>query len=416
MRRALRVVRTIALVAGASLIAAGTVTAKTLDRAADAVLGQPDFNSSRCGIFCGATGVAVDPSSGRLYVSDFVNNRVVSWRVAWQSRTGEPPDLVIGQPDLDHTDCNLGAPAADSRGLCTPDGITVDQHGTLYVADTGNNRVLAYRRPLHNEPAADLVIGQPNFSRTTGACFSATPPVSITGLCGPEGISVGDDGTLYVVDTFNDRVLRYSHPQHNGQPADLVLGQADFTAFGCNRNPSGPSPASALALCEPGGIAMDGHGALWVADVLNNRVLRYSHPATNGQAADLVLGKPDFTTHDDADCSTLEGGHANAAGLCEPTGLAIDRFGSVVVADRLNNRIVVFRPPQTNHESASVVLGQSSFTTGTCDRTRINASSLCGPFGVAVDRLGNVYVADIDDNRVLRYDLPSIPRIQAARN
>ena len=125
---------------------------------------------------------------------------------------------------------------------------------------------------------------------------------------------------LYASDTLNNRILGWNSVETlaEGQPADLVIGQPDFVATGCNDgimdgDSNGLGPDS---LCFPFGIAIDHHGNLYVADADNHRVLEYDSPFSIcssfpcvGPVANVVWGQGgDFTT---AVCSqgvTMVGG------------------------------------------------------------------------------------------------------------
>jgi sugar lactone lactonase YvrE len=149
-------------------------------------------------------------------------------------------------------------------------------------------------------------------------------------------MAVDRRGALYVTDTEIHRVLRYDHPQKNGQAADLVLGQPSFSSSTPHCSFFGG--VSAVGFCSPRGVAVDRQLNLYVADALNARVLRYSRPHANGQAADLVLGQPDFTTGIACGFSTPR--VVSAHSLCSPSGVAVDRRGDLLVTDALDNRVL----------------------------------------------------------------------------
>jgi hypothetical protein len=94
-----------------------------------------------------------------------------------------------------------------------------------------------------------------------------------------------------VTDTDNNRVLLLRPPFHNNQMAALVLGQPNFK--------TADTGTADNLFAQPVSAIMDSHGAVWVTDQKNTRVLRFSPPLKNGKSADLVLGQPDFTTNTD---------------------------------------------------------------------------------------------------------------------
>ena len=117
--------------------------------------------------FYNPTGIALDTSvtPPRIYVADTVNNRILAWKDAVGFTNGKLADLVIGQRDFYSTGAN-GPGRSLSTGFSAPTGLAVDQ-GDLYVADSGNNRILRFRKPFATPPdqlTPDLCIGQPSFN------------------------------------------------------------------------------------------------------------------------------------------------------------------------------------------------------------------------------------------------------------
>jgi sugar lactone lactonase YvrE len=259
----------------------------TNGQAADLVIGQPDFLTSFCngasgavsaGSLCAPAGVAVD-GSGNLYVADTNNNRVLEYTNPFAACKGVFPCVggaaneVLGQDGSFTTpDCNNGGVSANS--LCDPVGVAVDGSGHLYVVDSNNSRVLEYNTPLTNT-TADGVFGQDG-SFTTAGCNK----VSDNSLCYPVGVAVDGSGNLWVADQGNSRVLEYNTPLTN-TTANTVFGQdGSFTTAGCNHDTSGGN-STAIDLCSPEGVALDGAGNLYVADTENNRALEYNQPLAN---------------------------------------------------------------------------------------------------------------------------------------
>ena len=171
---------------------------------------------------------------------------------------------------------------ASANSLCKPFGVAVDGAGNVYVADSGNSRVLEYDKPLAGgDTVADEVFGQPNGFATAGCNRGGQPGAA--NLCAPGYVAVDSTGNLYVSDRNNSRVLEYDNPLASDTVADHVLGQfGSFTSGICNNSDNNLRPAvNAGSLCAPAGLALDGSNNLYVADAANSRVLRFATPAGN---------------------------------------------------------------------------------------------------------------------------------------
>ncbi len=140
-----------------------------------------------------------------------------------------------------------------------------------------------------NMPAT-VVIGQPDF--VSSSANQGGSPAANTLSNVPVGIAT-DGSRLYVSDGSNNRVLIYNKiPTTNNTPADLVLGQVDFTHNTANQG----GTASAVTLNAPRGLVVN-NGKLFVTDTSNSRVLIWNTlPTSNDQPADVVVGQPDFAT------------------------------------------------------------------------------------------------------------------------
>jgi len=155
---------------------------------------------------------------------------------------------------------------------------------------------------------------------------------------------------------------------------------------------------------DPFGVAIDRSvtpNRLYIADGSNNRVLGFNSIAglTNGAAPDVIIGQPDLLS------SEPNHGGTSASSLRGPQSVAVDASGNLYVADTENNRVLEYDTPFTSDTIADRVFGQAgSFSTSDC--AAVSATSLCSPYGVALDPAGDLYVADYENNRVLEFDDP----------
>src|SRR5579872_380016 len=334
------------------------------------------------------------------------------------------PSREFGQTTLLNPPTSGAPNLIEGRELNQPLGIAISPSGgPLYVADTNNHRVLAWRNPasLKNGAQADLVIGQRDFvSNSPGG-----PGTNLTsGLTLPSSVAVDSAGNLYVLDNGNNRIVRYPNPFNQTTSPfsiDLVIGQKTQSS-GNVANENNPKPSSKTLSFSPNrtflraAIALDAQGNLWVADAGNNRVLRFPvsqlAAATIEPFADLVLGQSDFLSNGSPTCGSCQG---VTSVLLQPQSLAFDGTGALYVADGYAR--VLYYPNPTVGLGAAQVLGQvpppaaeqqvtfpNAYSLG--GSSSLNAQSLNAP--LAVFATGNqVFVADTLANRVVRYTAPS---------
>lgn len=373
---------------------------------ASSVLGQDDFTANSANradaVGMGAPlGLAIDYSTEGfpLYASDSQNHRVLAWRSTLRFADGAPADLVIGQIGFSAVFANSGSTTPSASSLDTPRGLAVNSDGDLFVADSGNNRVLRFRRPFdqNGKPQANLVLGQSAFFTKGSAFINAGTTNS------PSDVEVGPDGRIYVADTANNRVLEFAPGSTNGVGAVRVFGQPD-TVTGALAG-----QVSAGSLNAPAGVGVDASGILYVADTGNHRVLLFPlgpEVATAGSNASKVVGQANFQD------SSLASSQSR---IRDPTDVALGTDGIFYVADSGNNRILEFQGGlflPTAGASAVRVLGQINFTARTVNINstdgRATAQGLSQPIGLAVDRNGMLYVGDAGNNRIVEYLKPAV--------
>ncbi|MDR3616329.1 MAG: NHL repeat-containing protein [Candidatus Obscuribacterales bacterium] len=303
---------------------------------ADWFLGQKDFYSE------GRNGHAdIGPSTlnvptgicaagSGIAVGDAWNHRVLIWHKV-PRRSNEPADVVLGQKDFTHGESNRGTNQANAGSMHWPYGVHYE-NGKLYVADTGNRRVLVWNKmPHENGQPADLVLGQTSFnSRDENAGFDP----SAMSMRWPHGITFCKNN-LCVSDAGNNRVLIWiGEPAENGQPADFILGQSDPQNVDFNRSLYWPRSNS---LNMPYGITAK-NDWLIIADTANSRLLAWniSDFDTIGDALAL-FGQKDF--HEKGD-NRWQAPVEDS--ICWPYGVQALK-SLAVVADSGNNRVSVWK-------------------------------------------------------------------------
>ena len=291
-------------------------------------------------------GVALD-AQGLVYVADGGDSNRIR-RIDSQGLVSTLAGAREGFAD------GLGAAAA----FHTPSALALDRFGNLYVADTGNH---AIRKISPNGSVTTLAgDGQPGDADGTGRAARFHAPV---------GLAVDTHGNVYVADTYNDRIRRIA-------PDGVVT-----TLAGSARPGLADGPAAGAAFDTPSAIAVARDGTLFVADTGNNAIRRigtdgvvstlYAPPegerqpvlrrptglALTGDGYLYIAGgggrivqlAPGGELHALDDADRAPGSRFGADGkvqLHAPHGLAVERNGSLVVADALALRVLRLAPPQ----------------------------------------------------------------------
>jgi DNA-binding beta-propeller fold protein YncE len=240
-------------------------------------------------------------------------------------------------------DTILGAPGSEPGQFQGPRDLEVASDGSLYVADTKNHRIQHIAvdgTVLHSWGAfADISAGE-----APGGSFYE-----------PWGIGLGADGSVYVADTWNHRVQKFT-PE-----GDFITS---WGYFGQAEQPD--------AFWGPRDIAIDGQGRVYVSDTGNKRIAVFDADGnflTQFGLAGLALGEFD-----------------------EPVGITIGRDGKVYVADTWNQRIQVFE------EVDGVFQALISW-----DVSAWYGQSLDNKPYLSIDESGNLFVVDPEGYRVLQF-------------
>ena len=292
-------------------------------------------------------------------------------------------DLVLGQANFTS---NLTPSLPTVASYDGPGAVIVDPvTRKLFVADIDNHRVLRYASvdSLTNGAAAEAVFGQSDFTTKVAASGYA-------GMNLPVGLCLDQVGRLWVADLGNNRVLMFDAGavRSSGAAADRVYGQINFT--------TGAAGLAANRMNFPSDLFVDSTDRLWVADSLNHRVLRFDNISNklSGANADGVLGQTNFTVN-----SITTG----ASGLNYPRGVTVSAGGELFVSSTSQNRVLRFNDAATlgNGAAATAVLGQPDFSTMT---SGVSATQMYVPYGSTLTADDSLWVCDGFNRRVLRFD------------
>ena len=314
--------------------------------------------------FDAPTGLALD-SAGKLYVSDFNNQRIRRVDLLPAQIT----TIAGGQGKLGD-----GGPAQNAL-LFSPAGMNFDANGNLYVADTENNLV----RKITPAGVISTVagVGSRGFSGDGGPAVSAQ-------LLAPRGVALDTAGNLYIADSGNQRIRRVN-----------LVGTIQTIAGNGLRGFAGDGSGATLAkLNDPESIASDAQGNLYVADSGNNRVRRIT-----------IVGQISTFAGTSTPATLGDGGPAVMAGLLGPLGVALDSAGNLFIADTFHNRVRKVTPGGTITTVAGA--GNIGFAG---DGGSATLALLSLPDAVAVDSAGNLLIEDALNGRVRQVDQAGVIR------
>jgi sugar lactone lactonase YvrE len=275
----------------------------------------------------------------------------------------------------------------DTNGIITtlffasrPTKIAGDSVGNLFVAESFGNTI----RKRDTNGVLTVIAGSGSATYT-----GDTGPAPNAFLAGPSGVAPDASGNVLVADQNFNRIRRISS-------AGIIrtfagTGTAGFSGDG--------AAATSAKISNPYGIVMDAAQNVFFSDSGNQRVRKIdthgiiTTVAGNGTAA--FAGDFDFATN---------------ASLNSPSGVAVDASGNLFIADYNNNRI---RKVNTNG-IITTVAGKISGYAG--DGGYATNAGISRPRGVAVDAVGNIFIADTQDNRIRKVDTNGIITTLAGTN
>ena len=305
-------------------------------------------------------GLASGPN-GSFYVADYGNSRVR------QVSSNGIINTLIGTGSL--TFAGDGGPS-QAATIGTPRAVIMDKSANFYVTDTSNYRV---RKIGPNGTVSTIAgSGTPSYIGDNGPATSA-------GLNSPYALAVDLRGNLYIAENSGNRIRRVDT---NG----IITTYAGTNAGGYSGD---AGPANVAKLNSPSGLACDAAGNLYIADTGNFRIRKVD---TNGIISTLI-GTNSIAFAGD-------GGPGVNATLSSPSGVAVDAYGNLFIADKGNNRV---RCLDTNGIISTVVGNGTTGFTG--DGGSATNSGLAQPYALAFDADGGLLIADQSHFRVRRATL-----------
>jgi sugar lactone lactonase YvrE len=304
-------------------------------------------------------GLVVD-SSGNIFVADPGHFTV--------TEVSPAGSLITVAGNATWPGSYAGDGTAATASSLYPEGVAKDAAGNMYIADTGLQRIFKVDGGgLISTIAGNGTAGYGGDGAAAGGAL----------VNGPNGLAIDSSGQLYLSDSGNDRLRRID----STGVIQSIAGDGT-TSFGGD----GSSAVSA-ALSNPYGVAADGTGNYYIADLGNNRVRKVDSFGTISTIAGTVAAG-----------FSGDGGPGILASLNAPQSVAADGSGNVFIADFANNRVRKVDPSGTITTVAGGWPGSGVTVPGL-------GSALGGPTHMARDAQGNLYIASQFFNDVLKLDL-----------
>lgn len=298
-------------------------------------------------------------SSGNLFIADTGNN-VIREVVA---KTGKI-STIAGNGTAGYSGDGGAATGAELSG---PAAVWVDGSGNLFIADQGNNVI---RKVTGGKISTVAGTGLAGYSGNGG-------PATAAELDTPAAVLVNGNKNIFIVDEYNSAIR------------EVVAATGDIQTFAGNGQLSyagDGGPAMNAQLGGPSGVALDSFGNLYIADQLNNAIREVV--VSSGEIKAVAgNGKQGYSG---------DGGPATTAQLAQPYSAFVDAAGDLFIADTGNHAI---REVQAATGTISTVAGTGA-PGYSGDGGAAASAQLNGPTSVFVDRAGNIFIADSDNNVV----------------
>ena len=290
--------------------------------------------------------------------------------IPWQWRVGA--EQLLYRPWLGPASLGDGQPAENIL-LCYPMGLALDRAGDLLISDRGRDQRGRVVWRIDAKRIAHVVAG-------TGRIGDATEPTALElSFLRPEGLAVGEDGSLFVSDAFLHVVVRIA-PDGRAEHVAGRTGQRGYSGDG--------GPASEAMLFEPADLELDRRGNLYIADVRNQRVRRVD---PSGRISTVAgTGERGFSP---------DGTLATEARIDTPWGVGLDLEDRLLIGDGANHRV-----RRVERDGRLVTLAGNGNQGYSGDGGPATAASFNYPEGLFVDPRGRLFIGDEWNNSVRMID------------
>jgi sugar lactone lactonase YvrE len=341
-------------------------------------------------------GTFVD-STGALLIADS-NNDVI------RKVDGTPADYAQRNISLFAGNVHLsfggdGGPATQAE-LSTPAVVSVDPNsGDIFIGEASRDTSVPAGDVVRRVSAGNITTfaGLPE---ANGFAGDGGPAISAQ-LNNPNGTFVDSHGNVFIVDTDNCIVREVVAGTIN-TIAGTAPGASPVCGFGGDGT---PATSVGVKLNKPTGVVVDGSGDIFISDTGNHVIREIPAQTANGMTAGNI-----YTVAGTAQTpgANGDGGPANVSGLNGPTGMFIDIFGNLFIADTGNNEIRevpasnVTTPNPMTAGNIYTVAGNATLGAGFSGDTGLATSAqLNAPVSMVVDHAGNLFIADTK-NHVIR--------------
>jgi sugar lactone lactonase YvrE len=342
----------VSLAFSALLVFAGHSMAQVITTVAGTTFSFPALPLAAVNAPLGNVSAVATDTKGNLYVADSDNSLVL--RIT--------PDGTLSVVAGNGTAGSSGdGGSATGASLNTPAGLAVDSAGNLYIAETSSHRIRKVSNGVIMTFAGN---GMADFTGDGGPATNAS-------LRYPQGVAVDSAGNVYIADTANNLIRKVS--------GGVIT---TFVGNGTTVSSDGVAP-TATGLNGPAGLAVDSANNLYIADLSNHRIRKVT-----GNTITTVAGNGIFDTTGDA-------GPATSAAIGNPASVAVDSAGNLYIGDISSAKLV---RKVSNGIITTIAGNYTNAFSG--DFGPATQASLNGPAGIAVDAVGNVYIADLYNDRV----------------